>query len=27
VIDFDDVPRAITDLAERRTLGRVVVRP
>jgi NADPH2:quinone reductase len=26
VIDFDDVPKAITDLAERRTLGRVVVR-
>ena len=26
IIDFADVPKAITDLAERRTLGRVVVR-
>ena len=26
VVDFADVPKAITDLAERRTWGRVVVR-
>jgi NADPH2:quinone reductase len=26
VVEFDDVPRALTDLAERRTWGRVVVR-
>ena len=26
VVDFADVPRAVTDLAERRTMGRVVVR-
>jgi len=26
VIDFDDVPKALTDMSERRTLGRVVVR-
>ncbi len=25
-VDFDDVPQAVTDLAERRTMGRVVVR-
>jgi NADPH2:quinone reductase len=25
-VDFDDVPDAVTDLAERRTMGRVVVR-
>jgi NADPH:quinone reductase-like Zn-dependent oxidoreductase len=26
VVDFADVPAAVTDLAERRTMGRVVVR-
>jgi len=25
-IDFDEVPQALTDMAERRTIGRVVVR-
>jgi hypothetical protein len=25
-VDFDDVPAALTDLADRRTTGRVVVK-